>query len=88
MQDQWVTAEFPTGKGPPSPAPKETAARTNRSGGKGKHTNDRRDDSREPTRRASLKLSPIWNDDGHLSGWISLGEAAALTLSHVTGGAR
>jgi hypothetical protein len=85
MQDQWVTTEFPTGKGPPSPVKKETAARTNRTGGARKKHDETRNDSREPARRASLKLSPIWNDDGYFQGWISLGEAAALALLHLRG---
>ena len=87
MQDQWVTSEFPTGKGPPSPVKKETAALGvgARSGGQEISLHDRRDCKAKGHARASLKLAPIWNDDGHLSGWISIGEAAALALSHLGG---
>jgi len=68
----------------PVSAPKETAAQVDRSGGK-ESTYDRRDDKAKGHARATLNLVPAWNDDGHLTGWISLGEAAALALSHLGG---
>ena len=73
------SANVPEGQG----AQKEIAARTNRSGGEAKSKNDQRHDSREPARRASLTMLPVWSDDRCLVGWLSLAEAAALALSHV-----
>src|SRR4051794_36314284 len=67
----------------PFPSPKKgTAARANRSGGKDHLNEEQRHDSQKPARPATVNRSPIWSE-GHLQGWISLGEAAALALSHV-----
>jgi hypothetical protein len=38
-------------------------------------------------RGSSLKLAPIWSDEGTLVGWFSLGEAALAALLKLTGGA-
>jgi hypothetical protein len=37
--------------------------------------------------RPTLRLVELRNDDGHLVGWIPLGEAVAAALLKVTGGA-
>ena len=63
-------------------AQKETAALGvgAQSDGLQKVNNAQRHDSREPARRASLTLSPIWSD-GYFQGWLSLGEAASLAFA-------
>ena len=68
-------------------AQKETAALGvgAQSDGLQKVNNAQRHDSREPARRASLTLLPIWSDDRCLVGWLSLAEAAALAPSHLGG---
>jgi|SRR5829696_3050646 len=64
-------------------AQKETAARTSRNGGKETSSHEKRDHKAKGHARATLKLVPAWNDDGHLSGWISLGEALALAFANM-----
>ena len=63
-----------------STAPKENAAPGvgARNGGKGKSR--QRNDKAKGRHRASLKLVPAWNDDGHLSGWIGVGEFRLQTV--------
>jgi hypothetical protein len=34
---------------------------------------------------ARVRLIPTWNDDQHLTGWISVGEAAANVLDEIGG---
>jgi hypothetical protein len=37
---------------------------------------------------ASLKLVELCNDDGHVCGWVSLGEAVAMSLANLLESAR
>jgi hypothetical protein len=37
--------------------------------------------------RPTLRLVELRNDDGHLVGWIPLGEAVAAALANIAGGA-
>ena len=48
------------------------------------------DAGRLPTRKsgASLRLVEFRNDDGHVCGWISLGEAVAMALANLAERAR
>ena len=80
------TGEFqPNANDPPFPEKKTAAPAGPRNGGKKADSFEaqvkpRLEQCRKAEQIARVRLIPAWNDDQHLTGWISVGEAAADIL--------
>ncbi len=85
------TGEFqPNGNDPPFPEKRTAAPAGPRNGGKKANSFEAQVKPRSVQCRkagpvARVRLIPAWNDDQHLTGWISVGEAVANLLDEIGG---
>jgi hypothetical protein len=87
MSDQRVSQVFPTDAQRPPGSQKSTAAL-----GVGARNGGERHEASQPHRgqcrktHPKTRLWPIWSDDRHLQGWVSIGEIAADIVRKLEGG--